>query len=144
MEDSTGAFLSEAETKLWLPGLGAADPEVRRVAKAVDAYDPALRLAKHEVTGDWVICIGDNGHPVFGFGRGLPNPEDVAGMLAKHDVKRNGKRILEALEKQRQRDLLDSQYRVSEGDEASAEAAEWFYNKHGARRRTTVYVPKGV
>lgn len=144
MEDSTGAFLSEAPTKLWLPGLGAADPHVRRVAKAVDEYDPALRLARHEVTGDWVICIGDNGHPVFGFGRELPDPMMIPHLLGKHDVKRNGKRILDQIEKDRQRQLLDTKYREEQSVEGPAEAADWFYQKHGARRRISVFVPRGV
>lgn len=144
MEDSTGAFLSEAPTRLWLPGLGAADPEVRRVARAVDEYDPALRLARHEVTGDWVVTIGDNGHPVFGFGRELPDPYKVPEILGKHDVKRNGKRILDAVARAAERQRLDDQYRVEEGDEATAESMAWFYAKHGDRRATRVFIPRGV
>lgn len=144
MENSTGAFLSEAPTRLWLPGLGAVDPAVRRVSRAVEQYDESLRLAKHEITGDWVVTKGERGHPVFGFGRDLPDPTQIETILGKHDVKRNAKRILEGIARARERQRLDDQYRVSEGDGAAAEGMEWFYNKHGARKRTTVYIPRGV
>ncbi len=141
MEDSTGAFLSEAPTRLWLPGLGAADPAVRRVAKAVNEYDDALRLARHEVTGDWVVTIGDQGHPVFGFGRELPDPYKVSELLGKCDIKRNGKRILDAVARAAERQRLDDQYRVDEADEATADAMAHFYSKHGARKATRIFVP---
>lgn len=141
MEDSTGAFLSEAPVRLWLPGLGEVDPRIRRVVKAVRDYDEALRLARHEITGDWVVVIGDEGHPVFGFGKELPNPEDVETLMGRHDIKRNGKRILDQVRRAAERQRLDDQYRVEQADDATAEAMADFYAKHGARKATRIFVP---
>lgn len=144
MEDSTGAFLSEAPTKLWMPGLGAVDPAVRRAARAVEQYDESLRLARHEVTGDWVVTVGESGHPVFGFGRELPHPDDIEKKLGRHDIKRHGKKIMDQLARAAERERLDAQYRVEEADEATADAMAHFYAKHGDKRAIRIFVPKAV
>jgi hypothetical protein len=144
MEDSAGAFLSEAPCRLWLPGLGEVDPRVRRVVHAVRDYDPDLKLARHEVTGDWVVVLREDGHPIFGFGRDLPSPDEVAAKLAKHDIKRHGKKIMDQLARATERQRLQDQYAVDEGDGATAEAMAQFYAKHGARKATRIFVPRGV
>lgn len=144
MEDSTGAFLSEAPVKLWLPGLGEVDPRIRRVVKAVRDYDPDLKLARHEVTGDWVITLREDTHPIFGFGRELPHPDDVERLLSAKDIKRHGKKIMEQLARAAERERLDSQYRTEEADEATAETMAWFYGKHGAKSAPQVFIPRSI
>ncbi len=95
-----GAFTKDVETRLWIPGVNTHDLRVKRIAIAIKDYDPALNLAKHEITGDWVVIIGENGFPVFGFGTELPEVHEVAPALARHDIKRHGKEMMAALEAQ--------------------------------------------
>src|SRR4051794_1944803 len=97
--ENSGAFTQEVpgEHRLWMPGLNGADPRVRAVARAVSRYDEALRFGQHQVTGDWVVCIGETGQPVFGFGRELPHPDDVERKLADKDIKRHGLQIMDGL-----------------------------------------------
>ena len=119
----------EAECRLWLPGLGAVEPSVRRAAKAVRDYDESLRLARHELTGDWCVVIGDMGHPVYGFGRDVPSPEDVRLKLEKHDTKRHGKKMMDELARESELKRLDAQYR---SEQQNYEMAEHYLS---ARRR---------
>lgn len=130
--------------KLWLPGLGTTDLRVRKVARAVDNYDPALRLARHELTGDWVVVIGDQGHPVFGFGRELPRPEDVERILGERDIKRNGRRIMAQLATEAERKRLESKYRGSEQDGVVAEIMEHAFRKVGRHPTPRIFVPRGI
>jgi hypothetical protein len=130
--------------KLWLPGLGAVDLRVRKVALAVDRYDPALRLARHELTGDWVVTMGDSGHPIFGFGRELPRPDDVERILSEKDIKRHGKRIMAQLADEAERKRLDSKYRVSEDDGQLAEHFEHQFRRVGRHSSPRVFIPRSI
>ena len=143
MEDSAH-IVPEAPTKLWLPGLGAVDPEVRAIARAVRDYDPDLHLQRHELTGDWVVTLGESGHPIFGFGLRLPHPDDVAAILSKRDVKRNGQRILADLARQAEIKRQEAKYRVSEQDGELAERLEHSFRIRGAHPTTRIFVPRGL
>ena len=131
----------EAPVRLWLPGLGVTDLRVRKVVKAVKEYDHALNLARHEITGDWVIIIGEEGHPVWGFGKELPNPEDVQHILGKRDVKRNGRRILDQSRREAAKRKADEQYRISETDGVAAEHFEHAFRKQGAHPTPRIFLP---
>ena len=120
--------------KLWLPGVGVTDLRVRRVARAVEQYDASLRLARHEITGDWVVTIGENSHPVFGFGKELPHPDDVERKLSQHDITRHGRQIMDHLAKEAERKRLDSQYRVAEANGELAEHLEVGFRQQGNAR----------
>src|SRR6478609_4936241 len=142
MEDL--GFDPEAPTRLWLPGSYAADSAVRRVARAVKAYDEALELARHEVTGDWVVLIGERGHPVFGFGRELPRPEDVERILGARDVKRNGRRIHEATRRKAAQIREANDKAMSDRNGEMAEHFEHGFRRVGSHPRPRIFVPKGI
>lgn len=125
--ENSAPLVPEAPTRLWLPGLGAADPEVRRVAREVRDYDEALRLARHEETGDWVVVIGDQGFPVMGFGKRLPEPGMARVELAKRDTKRHGQKMLDQLAREAQRRRDDAKYRA---EEQNGELAEHYLSTH--------------
>ncbi len=143
MEDSAN-IVPEAPISLWLPGVGVADLRIRRVARAVKAYDETLELQKHEITGDWVVTKGESGHPIFGFGQELPRADAVEQILGKHDISRHGKKILDQLEKEAAARRLREDKDADEHNEQLAERMLHEYDKVGARRRLRVYVPKGV
>lgn len=143
LEDAVGT-VPNGDIRLWIPGLGDTDRKVRAVAKAVRDYDESLRLARHEVYGDWVIIIGEQGHPVFGFGQELPDPNDVARILGEHDMARNGKRIMAELARAAELRRQEELYKVSEKD---GELAEWFesgFRRQGKHPIPRIFVPKGV
>jgi hypothetical protein len=142
--ENSAPIVPEAPIKLWLPGVGVADLSVRRVARAVKAYDETLDLQRHEITGDWVVTKGEFGHPIFGFGPQLPRHDQVAEILGKHDISRHGKRILDQLEREAAARKLEAEKAIDEQDEQMAERMLHEYDKVGARRRLKVYVPKGV
>lgn len=142
--ENSAPIVPEAPVSLWLPGVGVTDLRVRRVARAVKAYDATLDLQRHEITGDWVVTKGESGFPIFGFGRELPRADEVEHILGKHDISRHGKRILDQLEKQAELERIAAAKAVDEQDEQMAERMLHEYDKVGARRRLSVYVPKGV
>ncbi len=142
--EHSGAYVAEGPVKLWLPGLGVTDLRIRRVAVAVEQYDPALRLARHELNGDWVVVMGDQGHPIFGFGRELPRPEDVEHLLGKHDIKRHGKKLMADLAVMAERERLDSKYRQAEQNEELADHFAELYQTTGKRRGNRIFVPRSI
>lgn len=130
--------------KLWIPGVGVTDLRVRKVARAVEQYDPELRLARHEIHGDWVVTMGERGHPIFGFGRELPNPDDVEQILGSRDIKRRGRKIMADLAREAERKRLDSQYRVEEQNGELAEHLEHAFRQQGAHPTTRIFVPRHI
>jgi hypothetical protein len=144
MEDSERTIVPEAPCKLWLPGLGVVDPRIRRAVIAVRDYDPDLKLARHEITGDWVVVLREDGFPIFGFGPELPDPETVAIRLGAHDIKRHRRKMMDQLARDAARRRAEDQYKVDEADGATAEAMADFYAKHGAKKATRIFVPRGV
>jgi hypothetical protein len=142
--ENSAPIVPEAPVKLWLPGLGDADREVRAVARAVREYDQDLRLQRHELTGDWVVTLGENSHPIYGFGRTLPDPRDVEHILGSRDVKRRGKKILDDLAREAERKRLDQQYRVEEHNGEMAEHFEHAFRKQGKHPTTRVFIPRSL
>jgi hypothetical protein len=138
---NSGAFTQEADTRLWLPGTNAVDARVRAVARAVERYDESFRFARHEITGDWVVCIGEGGFPVFGFGRELPRPEDVEQLLGAHDVKRNGKRILAASKAAAESEQARAESEISEHNGQMAERYEHLFRQAGKHHNPRIFVP---
>jgi hypothetical protein len=130
--------------KLWLPGLGVTDLRVRAVARAVERYDADLRLARHEITGDWVVTIGENGHPVYGFGKELPHPDDVERKLGSHDIRRQGRQIMDHLAREAERKRLDAQYRSEEQNGEMAEHLEVAFRQNHAHSTPRIFVPRGL
>lgn len=144
MENSVADIVPGGPVKLWLPGVGVTDLRVRAVAKAVERYDADLRLARHEITGDWVVTIGDAGHPVFGFGKELPHPDDVERKLGQHDIRRHGRKMMDHLAREAERKRLDAQYRMEEDNGELAEHFEAAFRAEGRHPTTRIFVPRGI
>jgi hypothetical protein len=138
--ENSGDIVPGGPVKLWLPGLGATDPRVRACARAVERYDAALRLARHEITGDWVVTIGERGNPVFGFGKELPHPDDVEKKLAAHDIKRQYKQITDHLAREAELKRLDAQYRMEEQNGELAEHLEVGFRHQKAHPQARIFV----
>lgn len=135
-------IVPQGEVRLWIPGLGETDRKVRAVANAVRDYDESLRLARHEVYGDWVIVIGDEGHPVYGFGKELPQPQDVESILSKYDMKRHGRKIMDDLARITKQRALNDRYLLQEMDGELAEKFEHAFVQED-RHPTKTRRPKG-
>lgn len=132
----------ESDTRLWLPGVHAADARIRAVARAVERYDEKFRFAKHEITGDWVVTIGDCGHPVFGFGKELPNPDDVERLLAAKDVGRHGANILRMLHRESEALKMEAEHQAEQRNGELAEVFEHGFRKEGRHPTPRVFVPR--
>lgn len=137
-------IVPDAETRLWIPGTAAVDTAVRKVARAVKQYDEALNLARHELTGDWVVTIGEMGHPVFGFGKELPDPDQVERILASRDMKRHGRKIMAQLARRVDRERQDARLRVSDENEELAEHFEHAFRKEGRHNVSRIFVPRSI
>ena len=87
MTDTTDIY--QLPLRMWVPGHGDVDVRTRAVARAISEYDEALMLARHEMTGEWVVFHrkgpdGGKPYPIFGLGHGeLPHPDDVIARLQK-------------------------------------------------------------
>lgn len=138
------AYVQEGETRLWVPGTAAADSRIRKVARAVKQYDECLSLARHELNGDWVVTIGEHGHPVFGFGQELPDPRDVESLLSKFDMKRNGPKILADLAAAGLAQAKVTKDADSERNGQLAERLLHEYEKVGAHTHPRIFVPRGI
>lgn len=99
----------------------------RRAAQAVEEYDADLTLGQRRDTGEWCAFLPGNRasegqpYPVFSFGTELPDPEKVKRMLHRHDIRRNGRELLDTLD----RIFEDEQKRIADRtSEASGMVAE--------------------
>jgi hypothetical protein len=138
------AFTQEVETRLWMPGTAAADSRIRKVAKAVERYDEALRFGRHEITGDWVVCMGEDSHPIFGFGRELPNPDDVERILSEKDIARRGSEILKELADAAEKRRNAESHTLSEKTAIAAEHFEHAFRRIGKHPTPRVFVPRSI
>lgn len=135
------------EQKLWIPGLGEVDPRVSAAQRVVREYDERLELARHEITGDWVVYVKvdrDWLYPVIGIGPELPaNAEDLRQRLRKADTRVHGDKILRQINENNERIRRESRRRGLEADEAVAEALEWGFRREGVLPRK-VFVPRSL
>lgn len=116
--------------------------------EAVRDYDSALTLAMNERTGDWCIFMdrtdGGPPYPVFGLGRTLPSITEIRRKLFEGDVKRQGGRIVEAVERnnRRVRDQLNAA--THEAAEETAEVVEFAMRKLHATSHKKVVLNERV
>src|SRR5690242_883306 len=112
------------EQKLWVPGRGDLTVGEERIKRVIQEYDERLVLARHEITGDWVVFITvdrDTLYPVIGLGPELPtDPEDVKRRLYETDAARHGTKILDQINR-RNDDIRKARAQAS--DEAIGETA---------------------
>lgn len=114
---------------IWLPGVGLVPSYVRSAQKAVEEYDPDLRLARDEEANQWVVLLtntpsefnGGRPHPVLGLGYELPAPEEIKRRLYMADTRRRGREIVRDL--MRRQDERRAELR-RETDDAAGEVAE--------------------
>ena len=94
---------------IWLPGKGVVDLEPYRVHRALQAYDERLVFGritdeKHPGYGDWCAFVkkphGMPPHPVLGFGRQIPTPEEAVRRADAANTKRHGTKVLEELKRE--------------------------------------------
>lgn len=127
--------------------MGEVDPNVTAAQRVVREYDERLELARHEITGDWVVFIKldrDTLYPVIGIGPELPaNAEDLRQRLMKADSKRHGDKLLRDINEHNERIRRASRARALEADEAMAEGLEWGFRREGVLTRKT-FIPRDL
>ena len=135
--------------KIIVPGRGMMPVGYMTAAKAVEDYDPELILGFNEATTAWVVYKRRNDgfmQPVLGLGRGSepPSREAITEKLYKADVRRNGARIVDQIERRNARIQQEARAQASE---AAGEFAEYLaagYRKEGFNPFPQVFIPKGV
>ena len=143
------------ETRLWVPGMGEVDVRTRQVQRAIEEYDERLVLARHEITGDWVVFIKlernsplstDQGnlYPVIGLGPELPDVEEVRKRLHQADARRHGSKLLDQINDHNERLRQESRLAADEAIGETAEALEWGFRKEGWHPQTRIFVPRGI
>lgn len=136
-----------AEQKLWIPGVGEVDPRISAAQRVVREYDERLVLARHDLTGDWVIFIKvsrDNLYPVIGIGPELPeNAEELRHRLWKADTKIHGTKVLDDINRHNRRLQEASRKRGLEADGEIAEAFEWGFRQEGVLS-PKVFIPRDL
>ena len=141
------ARVRDAEQKLWIPGQGEVDTRVVAAQRIVREYDERLELARHEITGDWVVFIKlgpDNLYPVIGIGPELPdNAEELRQRLWKADAQRHGTKILDDINAHYNRLRDESRKRALDADEQTAEAFEWGLRREGVLS-PKVFIPRDL
>lgn len=136
----------ESEQKLWIPGAGEVDVQIVALQRVCREFDERLELARHEMTGDWVVFIKlDRGnlYPVIGIGRELISPEELRERLWKADAKRHGDKLLYQINEHNERLKRESRNKALDADEAVAEALEWGFRQEGVLSRK-VFVPRDL
>lgn len=136
----------ESEQKLWIPGAGEVDVKIVACQRVCREFDDRLELARHELTGDWVVFIKvDRGnlYPVIGIGRELCSPDELRERLWKADAKRHGDKVLRQINEHNEKLKRESRSRALEADEQIAEAFEWGFRQEGVLSRK-VFVPRDL
>lgn len=140
------ARVRNEEQRLWIPGQGEISLGINRLQEVLREEDERLELAKHEITGDWVVFIKlgvDNLYPVIGIGRELCSPEELRERLHRADAKRHGDKILQSVNQHNERIKQVSRDRALEADEAMAEGFEWGFRREGVLSRK-VFIPRNL
>lgn len=136
----------ESEQRLWIPGEGEVDLRIVACQRVCREYDERLVLARHELTGDWVVFIKlgrEQMYPVIGIGRELCDPEELSQRLWKADARRHGDKVLRDINEHNDRIRRDSRRRAIDADEGIAEAFEWGFRQEGVLPKK-VFVPRSI
>ena len=131
----------------WVPA-SFTHREINTVRKAVAEYDPNLDFGKNDKTGQWCIFLrqgtmegskrGDL--PVLGFGD-IPSPEFAVKRLYDSDALRQGKQMLDDLNKHNDDINLGYEAQTVEAEKELAEAFEWGMRKEGMTPHKKIYIP---
>lgn len=134
------------EQRLWIPGKGEVDVRILGLQRVCSNYDDRLVLARHELTGDWVVFITlDNGnlYPVIGIGRELISPDALRERLWKADAKRHGDKVLQEVNRNNQNIRDGYREKSDDASEAAAEAFEWGFRQEGVLPKK-VFIPRNI
>jgi hypothetical protein len=122
-------------SSLFIPGRGSMDIRALKVENAVRAYDERLMFAKNEETGDWCVFIRmprpEQPYPVCGFGREIPEVEDVMFRIRRADTMRNGEAVYRDVVKSQEKYRAELKYKGDQATDESVEVVEHFMRKHG-------------
>jgi hypothetical protein len=130
---------------IWLPGGGELKFSEIHAARAVEEYDAELTLGQRKDTGEWCAFLpgrpSSNGQPfpVISFGTELPTPERIKQLLYEHDIRRNGREILDGLDRRydaEQKKLRDA---ASDAAEQVAEVIDSDMRRKGVHPFPRVY-----
>lgn len=130
---------------IWLPGAGELKFSEMHAARAVEEYDADLLLGQRKDTGEWCVFLpgnrasGGQPFPVLGLGFELPNPDKIKALLFKHDVRRNGQKMLDDLDRTYDREQAAIASKAAEGAERAAEAIASDMNRKGVSPFPTIY-----
>lgn len=115
---------------IWLPGAGEISFSEMHVAEAIKEYDAELILGQRRDTGEWCAFLPGNRasegqpFPVFSFGQELPNPDRAKALLYTHDVRRNGRELLDTLDRIEAKEQKAIADRASDAAEQVAEVID--------------------
>lgn len=133
---------------IWLPGAGMTSISEQQVARMVEEYDADLTLGYRMDTGEWCVFLpgnrasGGQPFPVYSFGNRLPHPDHVKAELHKHDIRRNGRQILDDLD--RLYDVEQQKYNQAASDAAEqvAEAIASDMQRRGTHPFPSIHMGK--
>ena len=134
------------DEQIWLPDGSSLNLTEKAAAQAVEEYDADLMLGFRRDTRDWCAFLPGNRNsqgrpfPVFNFGPELPSPEEIKKQLYKHDVRRNGKELLDQLDR-----IYDEEQKrlakiAEEGSEQVAEAIDSDLHRKGVHPFPRVFL----
>ena len=121
---------------IWLPGSGMVRFSEMQVAEAVKEYDSQLMLGFRKDTNEWCAFLPGNRasdgqpFPVFTFGSELPSPDQAKKLLYHSDVRRNGRELLDQLDR-----IYDSEQKAiaDKTSDASEQVAEAIISNMNAK-----------
>lgn len=129
---------------IWIPGRGnltAAESEAQRF---IEEYDERFVLARHNVTGDWVIFVKlarDDLYPVMGLGREIPPLEEIKRRMYQADALRRGDEIRQEINR-RNEDIQKAKRAAADAAIGeTAEHLEWGYRREGWHPNPRIFVP---
>lgn len=131
---------------IWLPGAGMTSISEQQVARAVEEYDADMTLGYRMDTGEWCVFLpgnqasGGQPFPVFTFGDRLPHPDHVKAELHRHDIRRNGRQILDDLDRLYAEEQAAYDKKAQEASEQLAEVIDSNMRMNGAHPFPRVFV----
>ena len=115
---------------IWLPGRGEVRFSEMQVADAIKEYDRDLMLGQRKDTGEWCAFLPGNRasegqpFPVFSFGTELPSPDQAKRLLHQGDIRRQGREILDQLDRIYESEQRAIAARASDAAEQVAEVID--------------------
>lgn len=121
---------------------------VTAVRKRVQEYDANLSFGQNPDNGQWCIFLrhgtmeasSEGDFPILGF-RDIPSPDEAIKRLHQTDALRRGREILDAVEREAERERKALQAKHDDVDGQVAEALEWAHREMGTHPVPRIFVP---